>query len=178
MKTGTYLRLSLLIPFLVWGVCLPFLIIASTPPINELTSGESTTVPDWIMRFLAFYIFGILIWLFPYALLSLILLALSFVSQARVTMKMYALSPLAMTLLTIAAVNLFALGAAGQGTFFSNPTINYRDFTAFNILVVVISLIWGYICVCLGFGIYKTLQHLQVIKETRPEVGPIMNEAL
>ena len=69
------------------------------------------------MRFLAFYVFGIIFWFLPYALLSLILLVLSFISQARVTMKVFALSPLAMTLLTIAAVNLFALGADGDGTF-------------------------------------------------------------
>ena len=118
MKTNTYLRFSLLIPFLVWGVCLLFLMIASTAPLNELASGESGTIMDWIMQFLAFYVFGIVIWLFSYAVLALILLALSFISRARVTMKVFALSPLAMTLLTIAAVNLFTLGADGDGAFF------------------------------------------------------------
>ena len=93
-------------------------------------------------------------------------------------MKVFALSPLAMTLLTIAAVNLFTLGAGGDGTFFSNPAINYQDFTAFNVLVVVVSLMWGYICVGIGFGIYKIFQHLQVIQENRMEVRPIMKEAL
>ena len=60
MKTKTYLRFSLLIPFLVWGVCLLFLMIASTAPLNELASSESGTIMDWIMQFLAFYVFGIL----------------------------------------------------------------------------------------------------------------------
>jgi len=178
VKTRTYLRLSLLIPFMVWGVCLLFLIIASATPLNELASNASTTITDWMTRFLAFYIFGIVFWLIPYILLALILLVWSFFSQAGVTMKVFALSPLVMTLLTIAAVNLFAWGASGAGTIFSNPAGDYQDFVTFNILAVVVSLVWGFICVGIGFGIYKILQGLQVIKETRIEVGPAINEAL
>jgi hypothetical protein len=65
MKTALYLRLSLLIPIFIWGVCLLFLIIARA---------------------------------FPYLLLSLILLSLRFVVQGWATIKIFALSPVVMTI--------------------------------------------------------------------------------
>jgi hypothetical protein len=77
VKTATYLRFSLLLPFLVWGVCHLFLIAVTASPIDELMSGESTTIPGILYLFFAFYVLGIVLWFFPYLLLSLILLALS-----------------------------------------------------------------------------------------------------
>jgi hypothetical protein len=165
MKTATYLRLSLLIPILVWGVCLLFLIVASTSPMNELISSKLTTITDLIFPFFGFYVFGIIIWVFPYLLLSLILLFLSFRVQARAAMKAFALSPVAMTVLTIAVINLLATGASGEGSNLSNSLIRDQDFISLNILVLTFSLIWGYICVGMGFGIYKLLQRSRTISD-------------
>ena len=165
MKTATYLRLSLLIPILVWGVCLLFLIVASASPMNELISSKLTTITDLIFPFFAFYVFGIIIWVFPYLLLSLILLFLSVRVQARAAMKAFALSPVAMTVLTIAVINLLATGASGEGSNLSNSLIRDQDFISLNILVLTFSLIWGYICVGMGFGIYKLLQRSRIISD-------------
>jgi hypothetical protein len=165
MKTATYLRLSLLIPILVWGVCLLVLIVASASPGNELGSSKLTTITDLIFLFFAFYVFGIIIWVMPYLLLSLILLFLSFRVQARVAFKVFVLSPVAMTILTIAVMNLLATGASGDGTILSNSLIKDQDFISFNILVLAFSLIWGYLCVGLGFGIYKLLQRSRIISD-------------
>ena len=167
MKTATYLRLSLLIPILVWGVCLLFLIVASASPMSEqLLSSKLTTITDLIFLFFAFYVFGIIIWVIPYFLLSLILLFLSFRVQARAAMKVFALSPLAMTILTIAVLDLMAIGfSTGDGAILSNSFGRDQDFISFNILVLALSLVWGYICVGIGFGIYRLLQHSRIIRD-------------
>jgi hypothetical protein len=163
MKTATYSRLSLLIPILVWGVCLLVLIVASTFPGNELESSKLTTITDLIFLFFAFYVFGIIIWVFPYLLLALILFVLSFRVQPHVAIKAFALSPVVMTILTMAAVNLLATGTSGEGTILTNSLIKDPEFISFNILVLAFSLIWGYICVGIAFGIYKLLHRSRII---------------
>jgi uncharacterized membrane protein YfhO len=165
MKTATYLRFSLLLPLLVWGVCLLFMIAVSASPINELLSLESTTITGTLYLFLAFYVFGIVAWVFPYLLLSLVLLALSFIVQARTALKAFALSPIAMTILTLILVNLLTLSGSGNGQILSNPIEMDRGFIPFNLLVLAFSLLWGYICVGTGFGIYKLLQRSQMIRD-------------
>jgi uncharacterized membrane protein YciS (DUF1049 family) len=176
MKTAIYLRLSLLIPILVWGGCLLFFLIASTPPINEFVSNQSTTPMTSMFVFFGFYTFGIVFWFFPYLLLSLILLASSFSTKAGITMKIFALSPIAMTMLTITLLNLVALGTSGDSTILSNPLVQDQDFISFNMLSLVFSLIWGYICVGIGFGLYKLLRHLRIIRDeenTESQLRPI-----
>jgi hypothetical protein len=165
MKTAIYLRLSLLIPILVWGVCLLVFILASTAPVNEFVSNSSTTPATAIFVFFGFYTFGIVVWFFPYLLLSLLLLALSFIAKVGITMKIFALSPIAMTILTITLLNLVALGTSGDSTVWSNRLVKDQDFISFNLLSLVLSLIWGYICVGIGFSLYKLLRHLRIIRD-------------
>ncbi len=175
MKTVVYLRLSLLMPILVWGVCFLLFIVASIFPINEFASSESTTTTAMFV-FFGFYAFGIVIWFFPYLLLSLILVALSFITKAGITMKIFALSPIAMTILTITLLNLLAVGTSGDSTMLSNPLVKGQDFIIFNLLSLVLSLIWGYICVGIGFGLYKLLRHLRIIRDeekTQTLLSPI-----
>ena len=165
MKTATYLRFSLFIPILVWGVCLLFLIVASASPMNEqLLSSKLTTLTDLIFLFFAFYVFGIIIWFFPYLLLSVILLFLSFRVQARAAMKAFALSPITMTILAVAVLDLMAIGSSGDGTILSNSLVRDQDFMSLNISVLTFSLTWGYICVGIGLGIYRLLQRSRIIK--------------
>ena len=173
MKTAIYLRLSLLIPILVWGVCLLFFMIASTAPFNEFASAQSSTEPDWVMLFPAFYVFGIIIWIFPYSFLALSLLILSFMMKARALIMIFALSPMGMTLLTIGVVDLFAIGIAGNGTMSSVGSTRNQDLINFNIMIFVFSLLWGYICVGIGFGVYKLLRHLRIIRDEGNTVSPL-----
>ena len=172
MKTAMYLRLALLIPILVWGVCLLFFIIASTAPINEFASSESTTTTPMFV-FFGFYTFGIVFWFFPYLLLSQLLLALSFITKAGTTLKIFALSPIAMTILTITLLNLVALGTSGDSAILSNPLVKDQDFISFNMLSLVLSLIWGYICVGIGFGLYKLLQYLRIMRDEVNTTTPL-----
>lgn len=164
MKTATYLRLSLLIPVLVWGICLLLIIIASTSPLKEFVSRQST-VPSLVGLFFMSYTLGIVFWVFPYLLLTLILMVLSFIVHPRATLKLFAFSPVVMTILTLLFMNVLAMGTAGDGSLLSTSTIKDQDFIAFNGLVLLFSLIWGYICVAIGLGIYRLLQRLELIRD-------------
>jgi len=164
MKTATYLRLSLLIPVLVWGICLLLILIASTSPLKEFVSSQST-VPSLVGLFFMFYTLGIVFWFFPYLLLALILMVLSFIVHPRATFKLFAFSPVVMTILTLLFMNVLAMGTAGDGSILSSSQIKDQGFIAFNGLVLLFSLIWGNICVAIGMGFYKLLQRLELIRD-------------
>jgi hypothetical protein len=165
MKTRTYLRLSLLTPFLVWGVCVLFFIILSTFESNGSESMGSSVVVGLVFWVVLFYVFGIVGWFLPYVLLSLLLLIWSFRSRTQVLMKGFALSPFAMTILIVIFVNMLSIGTGGWDMFSSNSAENFENFFVSNLLFGILALIWGYICIGLGFGIYKSSQRLGFIRD-------------
>ncbi|HLO29229.1 MAG TPA: hypothetical protein VK249_08850 [Anaerolineales bacterium] len=165
MKTRTYLRFSLLIPFLIWGICFLLFILWSRLASDGPGSIGSGLIPGLILWLFLFYVFGILGWFLPYGLLAFILLILSFRSRAEVLMKVFALAPVAMAILIIAIVNLLSIGSQDWNIFSSNPAANTEDFFGTNLWFAILTLIWGYLCVGLGFGIYKILQRRGLIKD-------------
>jgi phosphate/sulfate permease len=80
-------------------------------------------------------------------------------------MKLYALSPLVMTLLVLILVNVLTIGNGGWNLLSSNPTANALGILGSNALFAGLTLLWGYICVGIGYGIYKLLQLQGFIKE-------------
>lgn len=164
MKTTTYLRISLLIPLLLWGLVTLMGVLATTIPQLNFGSLEDASGPGWLVIFFAFYIFGIIVWIIPYILLSAILFFWSFISQARIALKVFALSPLAMTVLTIAALNLLALNPMGDAAIVANPAMD-QDYINFNIMGAAFALIWGYICVGIGYGGYKLMERRSIIRD-------------
>jgi hypothetical protein len=172
MKTNTYLRWSLLIPFVVWGVSLLIFMIASIFSFEAFPDGESLSAVDIPLFFLLFYVFGIIVWIFPYLLVALILFFWSFISKARTALQVFALSPVVMTLLTVATLTILTLGISGGST-----GIIDQYFIGFNLLGAAFTLIWGYICVGIGYGIYRFLQKRGLIRdEANMEVPIALNE--
>ena len=170
MKTNTYLRWSLLIPFLVWVLCLLFFLIANMSPVENLVFEQSNTIVELLVIFAAFYLFGIIVWFLPYLLLSLILFFSSFIGAPRLMLKAFALSPLVMTLLTLALMNILLSFNLQDGTFYSSRFSTMEDFMTSTLAFGGISLLWGYICVGIGYGIYRLLQHRGLIRdEQTPE---------
>lgn len=167
MKTTTYLRLSLLIPFLVWGFCLVFFFFLAG--FMPLTYGDGLSKPETVMEsiilFVFYYVLGIFIWIFPYGLLALILFLWSFIGKARNMLTIFALSPLAMTILTTAIIIIMDLGDIGSEIPFSQPQALGTDFLSFNAQIAGISFAWGYICVGIGYGIYRILQYRGYIRD-------------
>lgn len=163
MKSRTYARLSLLIPFLLWLILLIYSLALSSLSAEDVFSNVSIPVGEWVSRVIAFYVIGIMFWIFPYLLLGAILFSMTFIWESRILIRVFALSPLPMTLLTLALTTLVVFWGPGEGTFTSN--VNLQDFNSFNILVSIFILTWGYVCVGIGLGLYKLLQYLQVIKD-------------
>jgi hypothetical protein len=165
MKTRTYLRLSLLLPFLVWGVCvLFFILLSAVAPDGPENSGAVTLVGLLLLGTL-FYVFGIVGWFLPYALLSLLLLSWSFRGRAEVLLKAFALSPFAMAMLIVFVVNMLSIGTGSRDLFSYNPADDFENFPGSNLWFAILTLIWGYICVGIGYGLYKLLQRLGFIKD-------------
>ncbi len=165
MKTKTYLRLSLLIPFLIWVFCLAIFIIWSKLFPNSSGMDGSEGILDIILLPLMFYVFGIIGWLLPYLLLASILFIWSFRSESEVLMKVFALSPLVMTILVLIVVNVLSIGDGGWSLSSPNPTVNASYILGSNALFGLLTLLWGYICVGIGYGIYRILQWQGFMKE-------------
>ena len=165
MKTNMYLRWSLLIPILVWLLCLLFMIPASLFTFQDPTFGQSNSILDLLFAFAGAYLFGIVLWIVPYLLLSLILFFSSFIGSPRVMITLYALSPLAMTALTLALMNIFLFAYVGVSAFPDMPISSLQGYTESTLAVGGLSLLWGYICVCVGHGIYKLLKSRGVIRD-------------
>jgi hypothetical protein len=173
MKTNTYLRFSLLLPIVVWGLSLLlFVLTMALPGVYDPAQNEALGVVyagAFVGAFfIMFYVFGIIIWLFPYILLSLILFFSTYISRARTSLKVFALSPLAMTVLTIAVTIIFTFGGMEEGGTLPIPEGFDIYLIGFNLLVGAMSLIWGYICVGIGYSIYRLLQHKGIIKDETP----------
>jgi hypothetical protein len=165
MKTNIYLRWSLLIPFLVWLLCLLFMIPASIITFQDTTLGQSDNILDLLFALAGAYVFGIVLWIVPYLLLSLILFFSSFIGSPRVMIALYALSPLAMTALTLAIMYTFLFAFVGISASPEMPVSSLQGYTESTLAVGGLSLLWGYICVCIGYGVYKLLQHRRVIQD-------------
>lgn len=165
MKTNTYLRWSLLIPILVWLLCLLFMIPASLIAFQDPTFGQSNSILDMLFAFAGVYLFGIILWIFPYLLLSLILFFSSFLGSPRVMIWLYALSPIAMTVLTLALMNIVLFAYVGVSAFPDMPVSSLQGYTESTLAVGGMALLWGYICVGIGYVIYKLLQFLEFIRD-------------
>ncbi len=165
MNTKNYLRLSLLIPFFVWVVCLAIFVIWSALFPDGPNMDVSGGIVNIVFLPLLFYVFGIIGWLLPYLVLALILFLWSFRGRSELLMKAFALSPLVMTLLVLILVNALSIGDGGSNLFSSNQTENALYILGSNALFGVLSLFWGYVCVGIGYVIYKVLQQREFVKD-------------
>lgn len=165
MKTKTYLRLSLLIPFLVWVICVAIFFIWSEVAPDGPGFDDSEGTLMFVLLALIFYVFGIIGWFIPYLLLSVILVVWSFRTNAQTLMKVFALSPAIMALIVLIFVNALSLGDANVNQFLSDPGGNVQNFLGTNVWYAAITLFWGYLCVGIGYGIYKFLQRQGFIRQ-------------
>ena len=166
MKTTTYLRWSLLIPFVVWGLSLLVFLVLTKLPIADgsMDAIDSMSFMDAFSLFLAFYVFGIILWIFPYLLLGLILFFWSFIGKAPAMIKAFALSPIAMSLLTAAVLIIIEFGGRTSGVPSGFETLDTSSGAAI-LLFAGVALIWGYMCVGVGYGLYRILKRREIIRD-------------
>jgi hypothetical protein len=167
MKTNTYLRWSLLIPILVWLLCLLFTIPASLLIVVDPSFGQSNSILDLLFTLAGSYAFGIIFWIVPYVMLSLILFFSSFIASPRLMIALYALSPLAMLALTLALMNIFLFAFVKASAFPDMAVYSLRGYAESTLAAGGLVLLWGYICVCIGSVIYMLLKSRGVIRDER-----------
>ena len=166
MKTLTYLRFSLLIPLVVWLVTVLISVVMTALSLTfDYLNEETPTAISAILTLVMSYAFGIILWIFPYLLLALILFFCSFLVQPRTALWAFALSPVAMTILTVAATLILLLGIAGAAWGYPVPFPIDANFVGIHILIAGMAFLWGYICVGIGYGIYRVLQLFGRIKD-------------
>jgi len=167
MRPLTYARFSLLIPILVWVVSLLLLLAAFVLLPDLQTASDTPTLVAVVGVFLLFYVIGIIYWLIPYLLVSLVLLLTGFRSKERVLWTVYLLSPLLMAFVILIVVTTLTVTPPEGSLLISDLTSNFQDSVGTGILFAIITLFWGYICIAMGFGGYKLLQHFGKIKEDK-----------
>jgi hypothetical protein len=178
MKTTTHLRLSLLIPILVWGVCLLILIVwGKIAPIRPGSDGAESIIKIVLLP-LMFYVYGIVGWFLPYLLLSLILLIWSFRTQAHIILKVFALSPLAMAVFVFAFLAMLSIGRGDWNTFWSSSMTSAESFFGSTLSLVILAIAWGYICVGIGYAIYELLQWTRLIRDEAITPSMPLNEPI
>jgi hypothetical protein len=171
MKPQIFLRLMLLLPYALWVIGLAFLLV--------LSAGDAGSIPDSVsLLFMlpTIYVFGAIFWFVPYTLLALGLLLWSLKKQTRTILRAFVLSPLFLVVLMVLEMTLFSL-------FFADPAVllsqnNQTDLLRLNLLAAGLSLGAGYLCVALGYGVYRLLRHVHVIKEPGTEIPSVMTEAV
>lgn len=167
MKTRTYARLSLLIPFLVWVILLFLLFLINVVVTVFLPSKGQLSFFDLLQAFLLFYIIGILFWFIPYLVLSITLLLISFKCRLETMKYLFILSPFAMAMLVMLEAAIILLPAAGPVNAMASIDLasRFKDSTVVNLIIGALAVVWGYLCVCLGLAGYKLLQRFGKIKE-------------
>ena len=165
MKTSTFARLSLLIPFLVWGICLLLVLLVNALFPDSFSSSETFTLSSVVGLVLIFYLIGIPFWLVPYLLVALVLLILSFRSRPKVLKTVSILSPFAMAMLVMIELTTLSMNSLES----SLPTFDLSSISKDSIgaiaMFVIITIFWGYLCVGIGLGLYKLFRHYGIIKD-------------
>ena len=173
MKSHTYLRLSLLLPYALWAI---MALLASIQGLSENTSLLGETVEFRNVGFLAaLFLVGIFFWFIPYTLLVLGLLLWSRKKEVKAIVRVFALSPIILTALILLEVNVLSILLEDPGVIWT--AFHLRDLMSLNLLAVGLTLGIGYFCIALGFGLYKLLQKLHIIKDPETEFQPLIHEA-
>ena len=164
MKTRSYARLSLLIPLLIWVISLLFLLAVFALFPDSQTISQTPKLVAGVQMLLLFYVIGIIYWLIPYLLVSLVLLLISFIITEKLLKVMYILSPILMAGVILIAVTTVTIIPFEGPLVIDDLTSGLQDSIGAGALFAIITLIWGYICVGLGFGFYLLLQRFRMIR--------------
>lgn len=173
MKPQTYLRLALLLPYLLWGFAL---LLMQGYGGRENPSPLDRIIPLDFSWILSLYVIGAFFWFLPYTLLALGLLVWSIHKKIRTIMQVFAISPLVLTVLIVIEINLLSI--VTQDSSSSLSASNFTNLLALNGLAVALTIAAGYLCVGIGFGLYKLLKSINVIKESETGPQPIATEAI
>jgi hypothetical protein len=165
MKTKTYARVALLIPLVLWVILLLVeLLINAVIPADLRSNGPDTFLGALEIVILV-YVIGIVLWFLPYLVLSIAMLLMSYKIRMERLQYVLILSPFAMAILAMMEATLVSLPAGGFASPSADLATNFMTSIGINLMMGILSLVYGYICVGLGFAGYKLLQRFGRIKD-------------
>jgi hypothetical protein len=149
MKPKNFLRLTLLVPYILWGICLL---------IFYLTRQITSAVWDILLMPVRIYTFGIILWFIPYTLLALGLLIWSRNKSTKAIYRIYSISPFLLLIFMILESIVVSMNTGEM-------VDGMKSTLATSLSLGGLSLIFGYVCVGIAIGLYKLLQTKNFIKE-------------
>lgn len=167
MKKQTFLRLSLLIPYLLWA-CSAIVTWAISSSTNNLENQAS--IINAIAYVLIIYAYGIILWGIPYTLLAISLWVWSARKQTHLIVKTFALAPVYLAIPIMIEILILDYDSI------SNITQNWQGFLSgfgYSALALIgFSLAYGYLCIGIVYLIYRLSGKLNFIKSEQEEVIP------
>jgi len=172
MKPQTLLRVSLIIPYLLWGLSALIVAVVSSSKNTPFDTGLIINVLLYIPML---YAFGIFIWGIPYTLLAV---GLGLWSRGKPTQKIiriFALSPVMLAILISLEMFAFSINWNDLGAGFSQ---NSTDFGASILGIGALAVVFGYLSIGVVAGIYKVLTLLNLIKNENEMTHPTQDTFL
>jgi len=170
MKPKTLFRLSLLFPYVLWGICALIVYSMSSITLKEDLFANAGNVWYVLLIPVMFYTFGVLFWFIPYTLLAA---GLWIWSRHKSTTDLYKASirsPFFLLILMVLEAVILSMGSGGIST-------TLKNILEESLLLGISSLVFGYICVGIAMGVYKILQFKNLIKEeTKISIEPLPSE--
>jgi len=163
MKPRTFFGFALLIPYILWGICALIFFLISSHEIPEAWSLALMPI--------TFYTFGILLWFVPYTVLAVGMWIWGRNRSTTTLSKLALLAPVLFFVFMLVEAVLVSLPA--------DSAIELAQST-FRMLLLLggFSLVFGYLCVGIGLGVYKFLLSKNIIIEaTTFNIEPSPSEA-
>ena len=154
-KPQNLLRSLLLAPYLAWGISLLFAYFVSEPAGGLYTSNAFF---DALTGVMSFYAIGIVLWGIPYTILALGLLLWSIRKPVPTIFKVFAFSPLLLSVLMVIEIVLISIWPV-QAPTSENP----MDLLNSILVVTIPALTYGYGFVGAGSVLYKVARRINFI---------------
>jgi len=172
MKPQTLLRLSLIIPYLLWGLSA---IIVAVVDSSKNTPFDTSPIINALLYIPMLYAFGIFIWGIPYTLLAVGLGLWSRNKPTQKIIRIFAWSPVMLAILISLEMFAFSINWKDLRAGFSQ---NSTDFGASILGMGALAIVFGYLSIGVVAGIYKVLTLLNLIKNENEMANPTHNTFL
>jgi len=158
MKTQTYLRFSLLAPYLIWVFFAGITFI-----MNKL---DSRFLENSALSFLGsavfIYAFGIILWGIPYTILAVSLWLWSRKKEGRKIARVFAFSPIFLAFLIAIEISIMTYGSA---IFSGESTSVSVDMWTSVAALGLFSVVYGYLFIGITAGIYGVLKKSNLLTD-------------
>jgi hypothetical protein len=153
MKTQTFFRLALLLPYALWGVSMLVVLL--------LSGRDNSEAWNFVLAPFAFYALGIILWFIPYTILAIGMWILSKNRSTSTLFKMAVSAPLLFFVLILIEVVLVTLPA-------ESLTIFMQELLSQSVFLGILSMVYGYLSVGIALGVFKILQSRNLIAQEEP----------